>query len=258
MSSPVLYRVDNHIAHIILNRPDKLNALSEPLIERVVEALRVAEDDPQVKVVILSGEGSSFCSGGDLDTMRALENASETSRWIEMASTLAKTIVDLDKYVIAAVHGYASGAGFSIALAADFIVAERTANFALSFVTVGLIPDLGLTKHLVEHVPLNIAKEWVSRAKVISAEEAYEKGMINRITDNNVVEEAISFSEFITCGSPLYNKYIKHLLNRSGSSNLDVALMHENMVQTVLLQTQDHQEGVRAFREKRDPIFAGI
>ena len=189
--------------------------------------------------------------------MRLLENASETSKWIEMASTLAKTIIDLDKYVIAAVQGYAAGAGFSVALACDFIVCERGAKFAMSFANIGLIPDLGLTKHLVERISLPIAKEWISSAKIVTAEEALNYGIINRIAEGNLLQEAIDFSQFITNGAPLTHKYIKHLMNRAGSVNLDVALMNENMVQTFLLQTEDHAEGVKALFEKRPPKFLG-
>jgi 2-(1,2-epoxy-1,2-dihydrophenyl)acetyl-CoA isomerase len=257
MANPVIYKVEKEIGHIILNRPNKLNTLTEDLVVRVVEALKIAEDDPDVKAVILSGAGNSFCAGADLDVLLKLENASETSKWFELTASLTKTIVELDKYVIAAVKGYAAGAGFSLALAADFIVAERSAKFALSFTNLGLIPDLGLTKHLVEHLPLSIAKEWISSGKVISAEEAYERGIVNRLTDQNPVKKAVQFSRFIIDGPPLCNKYVKHLLNRARSNNLDVALMNENMVQTVLLQTEDYQEGVRALLEKRQPNFTG-
>jgi 2-(1,2-epoxy-1,2-dihydrophenyl)acetyl-CoA isomerase len=257
MSVPVIYRVENQIGHVIMNRPNKLNALSEGLVAGVIDALRVAEDDPEVKVIILSGEGSSFCAGGDIELMKELEGSSEISKYIEMISSLTKTIVDLDKYVVTAVRGYAAGAGFSIALASDFVVAERSSKFSLSFAKLGLIPDLGLTKHLVDHVPLAIAKEWISSGKIITAEEAFSNGMINRIADHNVLQEAVDFSKFILNGAPLCNKYVKHLLNRAGSSNFDVALMNENMVQTVLLQTKDYQEGVRALLEKRPPMFVG-
>jgi 2-(1,2-epoxy-1,2-dihydrophenyl)acetyl-CoA isomerase len=257
MSSPVIYKVEDQIGHIILNRPSTLNALTEDLVLRVIEALRVAEDDPDVKVVILSGEGPAFCSGTDLEVLTALDNASETSKWIEMTASLTKTIVDLDKYVIAAVQGSTAGAGFSLALASDFIIAERAAEFALNFANLGLIPDLGLTKHLVDHLPLPIAKEWISSGKVITAEEAYSKGMVNRIVTHNLIQEAIDFSKFIIKGAPLCNKYVKHLLNRAKSSNLDVALMNENMVQTVLLKTVDYKEAVTAKLEKRMPLFTG-
>lgn len=257
MSSPVIYKVENQIGHIILNRPNYSNALTEAIVVRVVEALRVAEEDPDVKVIILSGAGASFCIGADLEVMMALENASETAKWIELTASLTKTIVDLDKYVIVAVQGYAAGAGFSLALASDFIIAEQQARFALSFAKLGLIPDLGMTKHLVEHVPLHIAKEWISSGKEISAEEAFSRGMVNRITDGNLLQEAINFSQFIINGAPLCNKYVKHLLNRAESSNLDVALMNENMVQTVLLKTDDHKEGMIAQLENRLPQFTG-
>lgn len=259
MSSPVIYRVEDQIGHIILNRPNHTNALNEPMVVMVIEALRVAEEDPDVKAIILSGEGKSFCIGADLEVMMSLENARETTKWIELTSSLAKTIVDLDKYVIAAIQGYAAGAGFSIALASDFIIAERKAKFALNYAKLGLIPDLGMTKHLVEHIPLRIAKEWISSGKDISAEEGFAKGMVNRIINGNanLLKEAIDFSQFIINGAPLCNKYVKHLLNRAQSSNLDVALMNENMVQTLLLQTEDYKEGIRAQFEKRKPQFTG-
>lgn len=257
MSSPVIYRVDGQIGHIILNRPEKQNSLTEDLVVRVVEALRVAEEDPEIKVIILSGEGHNFCGGADLDVLMTLGNASETSKWIEMTSSLAKTIVDLDKYVVAAVQGVATGAGFGIALASDFIIADVSAKFSLSFSKLGLIPDLGLTKNLVDYLPLSLAKEWISSGKLISVDEAYQKGIINRIVDGQLYEEAVKFAQFILDGPPLSNKYVKHLLNRARSSNLDVALMNENMVQTVLLQTEDHKEAIRSYFEKRTPEFLG-
>ncbi|NMD71158.1 enoyl-CoA hydratase/isomerase family protein [Bacillus sp. DNRA2] len=257
MSSPVIYRVDGQIGHIILNRPEKENSLTEDLVVRVVEALRVAEEDPDIKVIILSGEGQNFCGGANLDVLMALENASETSKWIEMTASLAKTIVDLDKYVVAAVQGFATGAGFGLALASDFIIADRTAKFSLSFSRLGLIPDMGLTKNLVDYLPLALAKEWISSGRIITVEEAYQKGIVNQIVEGNLYEHAVAFSQFIMDGPPLSNKYVKHLLNRARYSNLDVALMNENMVQTVLLQTQDHKEAVRAFLENRTPKFSG-
>lgn len=257
MSSPVIYRVDGPIGHIILNRPEKDNSLTEDLVVRIVEGLRVAEEDPDIKVIILSGEGQNFCGGADVEILMALENASGTSKWIEMTASLAKTIVDLDKYVVAAVQGFATGAGFGIALASDFIIADWTAKFSLSFSSLGLIPDLGLTKNLVDYLPISLAKEWISSGKIITVEEAHQRGIVNRVVDGNLFEEAVSFSQFITNGPPLSNKYVKHLLNRARSSNLDVALMNENMVQTVLLQTEDHKEAIRAYFEKRAPKFSG-
>ena len=257
MSELILYEAKNQIAHIKLNRPNKLNALSVPLVEAVNNSLREAEADPDVLAIILSGEGRSFCAGADLELIRSLGSASEILEWIELTSSLTKTIVDLNKYVIAAVHGYAAGTGFSLALASDFIVADRSARFALSYANVGLVPDLGLTKLLVERVSLPIAKEWISCSKVITADEALSKGIINRIAEYDLMAETIEFSKFITNGAPLSNKYSKHLVNRSASSNLDVALMNENMVQTLMLQTEDHQEGINAFIEKRTPHFSG-
>ncbi|HZG72970.1 MAG TPA: enoyl-CoA hydratase/isomerase family protein [Chondromyces sp.] len=258
MSELIKMRVENQLGHIVLNRPDKLNSLSSELIEAVKTALKEMDQNREVKAIILSAEGRSFCAGGDIDTMRNLEHVSEIAKWIELASSLSKALIESDKYVISAVHGFAAGAGFSVALASDFIIADKEAKFALSFTNIGLIPDLGLIKSLSERVPLAIAKEWISSGKVITAEEAYSKGIVNRIAEGNVVEEAIKFADFIIKGPQVSNKYVKYLLNHSKDLHLEAAFMQENIIQALLLQTQDHKEGISAFFEKRVPDFKGL
>jgi 2-(1,2-epoxy-1,2-dihydrophenyl)acetyl-CoA isomerase len=249
--------VKNHIGHLQLNRPDKLNALSKELVEEAIEKLnRMAQND-EVKVIILSGAGKAFCAGGDIQSMSQISNAYDVVKWIDFISGLTQKIVDLDKYVIAAVNGYAAGAGFSIALAADFIVADEQAKFALSFTNIGLIPDLGLIKLLSERVTPPIAKEWISSGKVISAQEAFQNGIINRISTGTVIEAAEEFAEFILNGPPISNKYVKYLVNHVGELHQETAFKQENMIQAMLLQTQDHKEGVAAFLEKRVPKFVG-
>lgn len=250
-------KIENQIGHIELNRPGELNALSWGMVEDTLEALDAMEKEDDVKVIILSGEGKSFCSGGDIKSMKDLSENYKIAEWIDFVSSLTKKILNLDKYVIAAVNGYAAGAGFSLALAADFIVADKNAKFALSFTNVGLIPDLGLMRLLVDRVTPVVAKEWISSGRVVSAQEAYEKGIINRIAEESVVEEAVDFAEFIVKGPHLSNKYVKYMINHVREFTNESAFMQENMIQTMLLNSLDHKEGINAFLEKRNPIFLG-
>lgn len=257
MTKLVEINVQDAVGYLKLNRPEKLNALSRELVQEVMGALDELSADQTVKVIILSGEGKAFSAGGDISSMRELSDATDVAEWIEYVSSLSKKIIDLNKYVIAAVHGYAAGAGFSIALAADFIVADEDAKFALSFSNIGLIPDLGLIKLLTERVSPPIAKEWISSAKTLSAEEAYSHGLINKISIGSVVEAAAEFAAFIVKGPPISNKYVKYLVNHTGDLHKETAFMQENMIQAMLLQTKDHQEGVAAFFDKRIPQFNG-
>ncbi|WP_223639437.1 enoyl-CoA hydratase/isomerase family protein [Planococcus sp. 4-30] len=245
------------VGYLKLKRPEKLNALSRELVQEVMVALDELSGNQEVKVIVLSGEGKAFSAGGDISSMKELADAHEVAEWIEYVSGLSKKIISLDKYVIAAVHGYAAGAGFSIALAADFIVADENAKFALSFSNIGLIPDLGLIKALTKRVSPPIAKEWISSAKTLSAEEAYRHGLINKISTGSAVEAAAEFAGFIVDGPPISNKYVKYLVNHVGELHKETAFMQENMIQAMLLQTKDHQEGISAFFEKRVPQFNG-
>ncbi|SDJ69242.1 enoyl-CoA hydratase/isomerase family protein [Sediminibacillus albus] len=258
MESQIITAIDNHIAHLKFNRPKQLNSLSPEFIEELIDQLKKVENDKRVKVIILSGSGKAFSSGGDLSTMGNVDHASQLSDYMERASQLTKTIVELEKYVIAAVHGYAAGAGFSLAMACDFLVADKTAKFAMSFQQVGLIPDLGLLKLLSSRIPSGTVKEWAATGKVLSAEEGFSRGFVNRLSNENVYESARLFAEPIINGPSQTDKYIKYLLNHTDIFSLGTALQEENRIQCSLLQTEDHREGVQAFLEKRKPRFSGM
>lgn len=257
MGNLVEVTVKNQMGYLKMNRPEKLNALSKYLVEEMLQALDDLSNNEEVKVIILSGEGKSFCAGGDIDSMKNMDNPYTAISWIDYVSSLSQKLIAMDKYVIAAIHGYAAGAGFSIALAADFIVAEKDAKFALSFTNIGLIPDLGLIKLLTEYVSPPVAKEWISSGKIISAEEAQVNGIVNRIAEGSVVEEAAAFAEFIVKGPMISNKYVKYLVNHVSELHKETAFQQENMIQAMLLQTYDHKEGIASFFEKREPQFLG-
>ncbi|WP_067726204.1 enoyl-CoA hydratase/isomerase family protein [Oceanobacillus damuensis] len=257
MSEVVKVRKENKIAYISMNRPDKRNALSVEMANQLLDALKDANQDEEVKAIILSGEGKAFSAGGDLETLNSLNNTAEIMKYMKQALEVIQSIRKSDKYVISAVHGFAAGAGFSIAIAADFVVAETNAKFVCSFTNVGIIPDLGLVKALSEKLPSAIAKEWISSGKPVSAQEAYERGIVNRVIDGDLLEGAADFAQFIVDGPPLANQFVKQLVNHSDELTFDTNDMQETAVQTLLLQTEDNREGIRAFFEKRKPAFKG-
>ncbi|MDV2686084.1 enoyl-CoA hydratase/isomerase family protein [Alkalihalophilus lindianensis] len=257
MAQSVLYTVENQIAMITLNRPEKLNTLSRELVVELTEALNRAKVDDEVRVVLLSANGKSFCAGGDLEMMSELSSESQALNWMQEASELTLNIRSHPKYVVCAVQGFAAGAGFSLALASDFIVAEATAKFTLSFAKVGLVPDLGLFGLLLERVPINLLKEWIAFSTVLSAEELHHKGIVNRVTTSELKETAYEFSECLVNGSPFSQSYTKSILNELVHQKLRQSVSVENGVQAMLLQTKDHKEGIQAFFEKRDPVFTG-
>ncbi|MFS0750644.1 enoyl-CoA hydratase/isomerase family protein [Oceanobacillus sp. 1P07AA] len=257
ITSTVHYQKENQIAYIAMNRPEKRNALSIEMAEELIAALHQAEKDPEVKAVILTGEGKGFSAGGDLQVLNTLNNSAQIMNYMKKALQIIQTMKDLDKYVISAVHGFAAGAGFSIAIAADFIVAKKDASFACSFTNVGIIPDLGLLKGLADKLPAAVAKEWISSGRPVSAQEAYERGIVNRVVEGNLLEEATEFAQFIVQGPPLANQFVKHMVNHASEYNQDTNDLQELAVQTLLLQSEDNKEGIAAFFEKRKPAFKG-
>ncbi|GGC89489.1 enoyl-CoA hydratase [Thalassobacillus devorans] len=257
MNDLVSIHVDGHKGWLTMNRPDKLNALSRELVAEMKNGLDQLSENENVKVIVLSGEGKSFCAGGDIASMNDIASSSEAAKWVEYVSSLSRKILEIDKYVVAAIHGYAAGAGFSLALACDFIIAKKDAKFALSFSNIGLIPDLGLIRSLSERVPSPIAKEWISSSKIVTAVEAHEQGIVNRLTEGSLYDEVTDFTKFIEEGPNVVNKYVKFLINHIDDASLDNYFMTENIIQTTLLQTYDHKEGVQAFFEKRKPHFQG-
>lgn len=250
-------RKENKIAYITMNRPEKRNALSIELVNDLLAALRDADKNRDIRAVIFSGAGKGFSAGGDLETLHRLDNAAEIMNYMKEALEIVQTIRQMDTYVIAAVHGFAAGAGFSLALAADFIVADKEAKFVSSFSNIGLIPDLGLIKALNEKLPSAVVKEWISAAKTISADEAARWGIVNRVADGNLQESAADFAQFIVDGPPLANRFVKQLVNQIDQLSDETSSLQETSIQTLLLQSQDNKEGIAAFFEKRKPDFQG-
>lgn len=255
--SVVDVKKENHIAYVTMNRPEKRNALSVDLVNDLIEALHEVDQDPDVRVVILAGAGKGFSAGGDLETLNQSKQSSDIMKYMKKALEVVQTIRKMDTYVVAAVQGFAAGAGFSIALAADFIVAEKDAKFISSFTNISLIPDLGLIKALSEKLPTAVVKEWISAAKPIGAEEAKGWGLVNHVAEGDLLEETTAFVQFIVDGPPLANRFVKQLVNHADQLNYETSDLQETSIQTLLLQSEDNKEGIAAFFEKRKANFTG-
>ena len=254
---PVLYTVVDGVATITLNKPESLNAMSMDLVNGVIDSLFDAEKDPAVRVIILTGTGRAFSAGGDLNSLDGLSTDDEREFFIAEVGRMVHTIYYLRKPVIAKVNGVAAGAGFNLALACDFIYAVDTAKFVQSFVNVGLSPDCGGFYLLSQAVGLHKAKELMLLAVPVTAAEGERLGFVNGIfTADELDAKVEELAGVLKAKAPLAIKYTKEGLNEFGDA-LDIALEYESKTSAQLLGTADFQEGVAAFKEKRQADFKG-
>ncbi|WP_249593902.1 enoyl-CoA hydratase/isomerase family protein [Peribacillus frigoritolerans] len=257
MEESVIVEKVKGVATIFLNVPNTLNALKPSLEEALYNALIELKDDSQVKVILLTGKGRAFCAGGDISTMGNVDVIDFKQR-MDFLSNLVQILGEINKPIIAAVHGYATGAGFSLALASDIIVAEKGAKFGLAFKNIGAIPDLGGHYFLPRAVGPWKAKEWIWTGAMITAEEGERQGFVNRLAEpGEAYQQAKELAIELSQGPSLAYAYTKAIINGSANQNLDDVLTLEGFSQSFLFQSQDHQEGVKAFREKRVPNFIG-
>jgi 2-(1,2-epoxy-1,2-dihydrophenyl)acetyl-CoA isomerase len=256
-SQSVKYECQQGVAIITLNEPESLNSLSDQLKNDLMMWIDKAEKDPEVKIVIITGEGRAFSAGGDVRGMGE-RTTLESVEKINNTTKIILRVAELQKPVIAAVNGYAMGAGFSLALAADIVIAQKNAKFGLSFSKVGLIPDCGLLHFLPKIVGSWKAKEWIFSGSVLSAKEAVQYGIVNRLVEEGAaLNEAVRFAKELADGPVQTMVFVKSIMEKSQNQDLRATIQYENYAQALLQQTEDHLEGVHAFKEKRKPHFIG-
>lgn len=244
------------VMRLSLNRPDKRNALSPELIRALLEALATAAKDDSVRSILLTGEGASFCAGGDIDAMLSRRGDAQATHRAqqELFIPLAKAMLHLEKPIVCHVNGDAYGAGLSLVLASDHAITAPNARFAASFVKIGLLPDTGATWLLPKTLGLRAARELALTAEPIDAKRAVELGVVNEIGDQAAAQtRAQKYATMATRAIGL----TKRALVLSTSDDLENALAREAALQAALFTTRDHQEGVDAFLQKRAPRFEG-
>jgi 2-(1,2-epoxy-1,2-dihydrophenyl)acetyl-CoA isomerase len=254
----ILVKVEDHVGTITLNRPEAMNYLDPIMSGEIEKTLLDFEKDEEVRALVITGAGRGFCAGGDIKTMQQKRTPREWMARVEGVTGCIKAMVNCPKPIIASVNGPAVGAGCNLALAADLIIASEKAVFGEVFTRIGLIPDCGGFFLLPRRVGLTKAKELIFTGKTITAQEAAQMGMVNRVVSAEALgEETRKLAEELAGGATLAIGMAKRLLNLSFQSDLEAILNAELTNQTMLRYTEDHPEGVQAFREKRKPNFKG-
>lgn len=248
---------DKEIEVVYLNQPEARNALSMEMQEELRIALEGLARDGAVKAIVITGRGTAFCAGGDLRTMGE-SKPFQGRQMMQNVHRLVLALRNLEKPVLAAVNGPAFGAGWSLAMACDFVIASEKARFSLAFVKVGLIPDCGCLYLLPRVIGLPKAKELMMTGRVVEAAEAGALGLVNKVVPpEQLLPEALALARELAQGPPLALGLLKSIVNRTFETDFLTLLEEEALAQDLCLQTEDHREGVRAFFEKRKPEFIG-
>jgi 2-(1,2-epoxy-1,2-dihydrophenyl)acetyl-CoA isomerase len=261
--SDLLEAVTDGVAVLTMNRPDKLNAMSEAMLGAMLEALPRLAEDSAVGVVVLTGAGRGFCAGGDVKAMaEGREFAGETLE--EKASALraqmeaSRWLHEMPKPTIAMVRGAAAGAGLSLAMACDLRIAGDSARFAPAFARVGYSGDFGGSFFLTRLVGTAKARELYYTAEILGAEQALALGLANRVVpDARLEEETMALARRLAAGPRVALRYMKRNMNAAESGTLHDVLDLEAWHHTRCGMTEDHREAARAFVDKREPVFRG-
>jgi len=247
--------VRGEIGLIELNRPKVLNALNRQMVSEVLSAMEDYDNDPAIKVIFLAGKGRAFAAGADIDEMMeadaiSMETLNQFTDWDRLAW--------IKKPVIGAVHGFALGGAFELALCCDMLFAAENAEFGFPEVNLGVMPGAGGTQRLTKLVGKTKAMEWILSGKRISAKEALHYGIINStFAEEVLMEETLKFAGTIAKQAPVAVRLIKESILKAVDYPLYEGMQYERKNFYMLFATEDQKEGMRAFKEKRKPEFKG-
>nr|WKN36501.1 enoyl-CoA hydratase-related protein [Tunicatimonas sp. TK19036] len=255
----ILYSKEDGIATITLNRPEVYNALNNQIKVDLKDAFVEARNDSDVRVIILTGKGPAFCSGQDLKAAQQELKGSHYSDAVrQYYNPLILAMRNLPKPIICQLHGIAAGAGCSLALACDMIIAGEKASLAELFVGIGLIMDSGSTYFLPRMIGSLKAFELASTGRSVPAQEAEQIGLINRAVPDDQLEAVVQeYARKFAVAPTKAIGLIKEMLNKSYHMTLPEVLDYEATMQDQAASTHDHREGIQAFLEKRKPVFRG-
>lgn len=249
----------NGIATLTLNRPDVMNAFEDGMREILFERLEEYADDQAVRCIVITGAGQAFCAGGDIASMAKLQEENDLSiveARINVAGQVIQKIRRMPQPVVAAINGAAAGGGMNLALACDMRIASHKAVFAQSFVKIGLIPDWGGFEFLTKLVGTSKAIELMMLGDRINASEAHQLGLINRVVPDRIFQDEVTkLARRLADGPPETLSAIKEGVYRSAERTLPETLSYENKTQRRLFLRDDAREGMKAFLEKRSPVF---
>ena len=254
----VLVEKELPLAVITINRPKALNALNSKVLASLDRILDSLNEDDEVRVVIITGAGDkAFVAGADIAEMSEMSPL-EGTNFSRLGQVVFRKVQDLKKPVIAAVNGYALGGGSELALACDFAYASENAKFGLPEVTLGIFPGFGGTQRLPRLIGKGRAKELILTGKMISAQEAYEMGIVNKIvSQDKLLEKVKEVAGLIAKNGPIALSIAKSLVDVGYDLPLDDGCILESRSFGMCCATEDKKEGMKAFLEKRKPVFKG-
>jgi 2-(1,2-epoxy-1,2-dihydrophenyl)acetyl-CoA isomerase len=255
----IIYSVENNIANITLNRPDVFNAFNNDMSFELQDALKLATNDAEVRAVVLTGNGKAFCSGQDLKDIKQSTGKRDLSESLyKRYNPIIKAMRNMPKPIICKLNGVAAGAGCSLALASDIIVADEKSSLIEVFVNVGLVLDSGSSYFLPRIVGSTKAFEMATMGTKVLAAEALQLGLVNKVVPTEQLDEAVKFyTDYYKQAPTKAIGMMKKMLNKSFHSDLDTMLEYEAYCQKIAGYTHDYAEGTLAFNEKRKPQFKG-
>lgn len=254
----VLYHKEGNILRITLNRPEVYNAFDDTLSYELQDALKAAEKDTEVRVVVLTGKGKAFCSGQDLKAIAGIEKRSFIDSINKRYNPIIRAMRNMPKPIICRLNGVAAGAGCSLALACDLIIASETAVLVEAFINIGLVMDSGSSYFLPRLVGSTKAFEIATMAPKITGQQAFDWGIANRVTSPETLDDVVNEIANYYANAPTKAiGLMKKMLNKSTSSDMETILEYEAYCQEIAGNSEDNKEGVTAFIEKRKPAFKG-
>lgn len=261
MEQHLIETIQEGVATLTLNRPERLNALSAPIMEGLLEALPRLAHDTAVGAIVLTGAGRAFCAGGDVKRMAAEEVArsgAEAVALLRSRMEISRLLHEIPKPTIAMVNGAAAGAGMAMALACDLRIAGQSARFVTAFANVGFSGDFGGSYFLSKLVGTGKARELYFTAEPLDAAQALALGVVNRLVpDAELAETTTAFARKLARGPRVALALMKQNFNAAENGTLATLLDMEAEHQIRTGQTADHKEAARAFVEKRAPVFTG-
>ena len=262
MSDTVILKKEGYVTIITLNRPERLNAFNRQMEEELIEALAGVPEDKDVRVLVLTGAGRAFCSGGDVSENMAEEYGGTAQKVSDTFHHIYNGIIlqlfNLDIPTIGMINGVAVGLGFDLALACDIRIGSEDARFMVAFTKMGLTPAAGGAWLMPRVMGLAKAAEYIYTADFLEAEEALRLGVLNRLVPASSLEkETMALARKIGENSPLANRLAKLQIHKGLNADLGTAVELGSTCQAICLTSEETREALVAFREKRKPVFKG-